>query len=206
MGLYGNVIGPRLINAVCGLGSVTEQRRKVVPLAEGVVVEIGFGKGHNLPLYDPARVETLFAVNPPDGFARHTRMAADTARLDVRVVEEGAEALSLDSGMADTVVVTYALCSIPEPERAVGEMRRILKPGGRLLFCEHGRAGSEAARRWQTRLEPAWKRIGLGCHLTREPVRLLAAGGFRIEMIDEGPPPGTIETLEYHYIGAAHPA
>jgi ubiquinone/menaquinone biosynthesis C-methylase UbiE len=124
----------------------------------------------------------------------------------VRVVEEGAEALSLDSGMADTVVVTYALCSIPEPERAVGEFRRILKPGGRLLFCEHGRARSDGARRWQTRIEPAWKRLGLGCHLTREPNKLLSDGGFRIEMIEEGTPRGMPETLDYHYIGAAHPA
>lgn len=205
MGLYSTIIGPRLINAVCGLGNVTEQRRKVVPLADGTVVEIGFGKGHNLPLYDRAKVTTLFAVNPPDGFARFSREAAEKAGFDVRFVEESAEALSLDSAMADTVVLTYTMCSIPDPGRAAAEIRRIVKPGGRVLFCEHGRALSPRAQRWQVRLEPAWRRIGLGCHLTRDPKALFANAGLRVEMIEEGTPTGMLETLDYHYIGAARP-
>ncbi len=178
---YRRHIGARIVDAACSFPALGEERRLAVPQAEGVVVEIGIGTGLNLSHYDPARVRHVIGVNPPDGLTALVDFDRLHGAISGDLVLESAEAMSLDDNLADTIVVTYTLCSIPDVETAIEEMRRVLKPGGRLLFAEHGRAEDLRTARWQDRLTPAWRRIAHGCHLNRDPRALLEAGGFVLD-------------------------
>jgi SAM-dependent methyltransferase len=204
--LYERYILPRLITASCSCSPVTRQRQKIVPLAEGVVVELGFGSGLNLPHYDPAKVRKVYAIEPAAGMLARARKAVGNAPFDVEVVSEKAEAMSLPAGSADTVLVTYSLCSIPNAIAALEGARRVLKPGGRLLFCEHGLAPDENVRRWQRRIEPVWRVIGGGCHLTRDIPALVSAAGFALDRVDTMYLPRSPKWSSFNYWGSARPA
>lgn len=203
MSFYRHHIGPRLVNFACSRPLVTAQRRLVVPRADGVVVEIGFGSGLNLPFYDRDRVKRLIGINPPDGLPDLAQIDEMAQGLDVELLLEGGEAMSLPDATADTLVITYTMCSIPDIEAAISEMRRILKPGGRLLFCEHGRSNDASTARWQDRLTPLWRPLGLGCHLNRNPVALLQRGGFTVEDVARFPLPGVPDVVGFHHVGSA---
>jgi SAM-dependent methyltransferase len=149
MSIYDRYILPPLVTLACSCAPIRAQREKVVPSAEGVVLELGFGAGLNLPFYDPARVEKLYALEPSVGMLARARKLARGAPLPVDILPEPAERLSLAEGSIDTVLVTYSLCTIPDPAAALAGARRALKAGGRLLFCEHGLAPDEEVRRWQ---------------------------------------------------------
>jgi ubiquinone/menaquinone biosynthesis C-methylase UbiE len=164
MSFYARHVLPRLIDWACGLTVVERQRQKVVPRAAGDVLEVGVGPGHNLAHYDLARVRSLTALG-----------------RDVELVEAGAERIPLPDAAVDTVVLTYTLCSIPEPVGALREMRRVLRPSGKLVFCEHGAAPDERVLRWQHRITPLWRRLAGGCHLDRDITALLATGGFALD-------------------------
>jgi len=184
MGFYDRYILPPLVDMACGAAPIARQRGKVVPEASGVVLELGFGSGRNLPHYDRSKVTRLYALEPSPGMLVRARRMAAGADLPVEVLPETAETLSLGPASVDTVVVTYSLCTIPDPAAALEGARRALKPGGRLLFCEHGRAPDEAVRRTQARIEPIWKRISGGCHLTRDIPALIQDAGFNIERLE----------------------
>lgn len=201
---YDRHVLPRLLDCGCGLPMVRRQRQQLVPLARGRVLEIGIGTGLNLPHYDRARVHSLTGVDPAQAMHRRARQRAQRAGLQVELVGASAEQLPLDDSSFDTVVVTYSLCSIPQPLAALREMHRVLAPGGRLLVLEHGRAPEAAVRRWQGRLQPLWGRIAGGCHLGRDIPLLLGTAGFDAPGLQaaylEGPRPFT-----YHYWGEAVP-
>jgi ubiquinone/menaquinone biosynthesis C-methylase UbiE len=181
MGIYQRHVLPRLIDWACGMEVVRRQREKVVPGASGDVLEVGIGPGHNLEHYDRERVRRLVAIDPaPEMLERAARRARELGR-EVELLEAGVEALPLPDASVDTVLLTYTLCTVPEPIPALREMRRVLRPDGRLLFCEHGAAPDASVRRWQRRITPAWRRLAGGCHLDRDIPALLGAGGFRIE-------------------------
>lgn len=205
MSFYTRRIGPRLVNFACSQPIIAAQRSRVVPLADGIVVEVGFGSGLNLPFYDRARVKRLIGVNPPDGLPDLARIEEEGQGLDVELLLEGGEAMSLPDASADTLVVTYTMCSIPDVRAAIAEMRRILRPGGRLLFCEHGRSDVASTARWQDRLTPLWRPIGLGCHLNRDPVALLQEGGFKVTDVERFAVPGVPAIVGFHHIGSAVP-
>ena len=157
MGFYDRVIGPALIACACSAGPISRQREKVVPLAAGDVLELGMGAGANLPFYDRERVTGVFAVEPNAAMrARAEKVAAETA-LPVSLIDGVGEHLPYDTGRFDCVVCTYTLCTVQDVARTLAEARRVLKPGGRFLFCEHGRAPDEDVLRWQRRIEPFWK-------------------------------------------------
>jgi ubiquinone/menaquinone biosynthesis C-methylase UbiE len=166
------------VHYFCGHKSIVKQRRKVVPLAKGRVLEIGIGSGLNLPFYDPRRVEHLWGLDPR---AEMWKMA-ETGEMgfDIDFLEASAEDIPLADGIADTIVVTYTLCSIKRVAAALQDMRRVLKPGGELLFCEHGAARQERIRRWQQRLNPIWGKLSDGCQLNRPIPELVEKGGFKI--------------------------
>ncbi|MEZ5840699.1 MAG: class I SAM-dependent methyltransferase [Hyphomicrobiales bacterium] len=206
MSFYSTHIAPHVLDAVCSFRSLTAQRRRVVPAAYGTVVEIGIGTGLNLGHYDPSRVDRLIGVNPPDGLQSLAEKRAREAGFPVKIMAESAEAMSLPSGIADTVVVTYTMCSIPDIEAAVAEMHRVLKPTGRLLFCEHGRSDREFVAQWQDRLTPVWRPIAGGCHLNRNPAELLAAGGFEIDYHEAFAIDGVPSLIGFHHVGSASPA
>ncbi len=183
MGLWDRYAVPAIVSCACTSKPVMRQRAKVVPEASGAVLELGCGAGTNFAFYDPARVTRLHAVEPAPGMVARARERARHTAINDRVQfhEMGAESLPLESESIDTAVVTFVLCTIPDWRSALHEVRRVLKPGGRVLFSEHGLAPDADVARWQHRIEPVWKSLLGGCHLTRDPAAMLAASGFRVE-------------------------
>ncbi len=160
-------------------------RDKVIPEAQGRVVEIGCGTGMNFSRY--GAIEALYAVEPDPHMLKRARRRARGLRFPVQLDEAGAELLPYPDSFFDTAVVTFVLCTIPEPDAALREVRRVLKPGGRLLYVEHTRSRFSMASALQDRVTPAWKRIGGGCHLNRDSVSLIRSSGFtRLEVLPCG--------------------
>ena len=160
------------------------QRQKVVPLAEGRILEIGIGSGLNFPFYDTSKVECIWGVDPSEIVRKKASKRASDSRLVFEFLESSGNGISLESNSIDTVLVTYTLCTIPDVVQALGEMQRVLMPTGKLVFCEHGLAPDEDVRRWQNRLNPIWKRFGGGCHLNRPIPELIEQGGFKINTME----------------------
>ncbi len=186
MGFYERHVLPRFIGCACASRPIQRQRAKIVPAATGVVLELGFGAGLNLPYYNARRVSKVIALEPAEGMLVRARKAAADAppELKVEVLPEMAEAMSLPAASVDTVLVTYSLCTIPDPHTALESARRVLKPGGRLLFCEHGLAPDAGVSRTQRRLDPIWSKIAGGCHLSRDIPALIRQAGFAIHHME----------------------
>lgn len=185
MGFYERHVGPRLVSCVCGAADIRIEREKVVPAAKGIVLEVGIGSGLNLPLYDPARVSRVIGVDPHAPFLKLGRSRREAAHVPVEIRQEAAEAMQLPSRSVDTVVVTFTLCSVQDAARCLSEIRRVLRPEGRLLFLEHGLSGDAAVARWQNRLNPLWRPLAVGCNLNRPVLGSLRAAGFTIEEVEE---------------------
>ncbi len=181
MSLYNRHIMPRFVNLACSSGQMKKIRNKVVPLAQGKVLEIGFGSGHNLPFLNADKIEHYWALEPDAQIRKLAHKRLEHSPLRPEFLDLEAENIPLENASADTVLVTFTLCTIPLVEQALSEMRRVLKPGGRLLFAEHGAAPDENVARWQNRIEPYWKPLAGGCHLTRKPLTLLEKSGFTLE-------------------------
>jgi ubiquinone/menaquinone biosynthesis C-methylase UbiE len=205
MGLYSRYVLPHMINCACGSRPIERQRAKIVPLAEGVVLELGFGSGRNLSYLNADKVTRLYALEPEAGMLDLARKAAVGAPVPVEILAETAECLSLPAASVDTVLVTYALCTIPDPVAALRAAVRALKPGGALVFSEHGIAPEAQVRRAQRRIEPVWRRLAGGCRLTRDIPRLIEAGGFRLERMQTMYLPKTPRFAGYTYFGLARP-
>jgi ubiquinone/menaquinone biosynthesis C-methylase UbiE len=203
MGFYRDQILPHLINLSMRQQNLAAYRSRVVPAAEGRVLEIGIGSGLNLPFYS-RKAAHVVGLDPSPKLLSMARQAARAASGPVELVEASAEAIPLDSKSVDSVVTTWTLCSIPDAPRSLREMRRVLKPGGRLLFVEHGRAADPSVRWWQDFLTPAWKRIGGGCHLNRAIATLIENAGFHLERIETGYMRGP-RPLTFMYEGSARP-
>lgn len=186
MGFYDRWILPHLIRLACGSKAIGDQREKIVPRAQGVVLEVGIGAGANLAYYDPARVTKVVGVDPSAELRAYAEKAARDVPFEVELVGLGAEEIPLEAGTVDTVVSTYTLCTIPDPVRALRDMRRVLKSGGHLHFSEHGRAPDESVQRWQDRLDGFWGRISGGCHLNREISDLIREAGFETVDLETG--------------------
>lgn len=159
-------------------------RRKAVSGAAGTVLEIGVGSGLNLPLYQSA--SHVIGLDPSAKLVAMARTSATGLELPIELVEGNAEAIPLPDQSVDTVVSTWTLCSIPDVRLALREMRRVLKPGGSLIFAEHGQSPDASVLRWQNRLTPVWRRIGGGCHLNRPIERLIREAGFQLERLETG--------------------
>ena len=207
MGFYDRHILPHLLDIAFGSRAVARQRARVVPYATGRVLEIGAGTGRNFHFYDPSKVERVIAVDPAENMLALARKRAKRLPFPVKAGAFGGESTLLPAKSIDTVVVTYALCTTPNVEAALDNMRRLLKPGGRLLFLEHGRAPEPRLRYWQRRLGPAWRRVMGGCRLDRDIPALIAAGGFRMTWMEEGyiHVPRFMRVAGYNYWGAAEP-
>ncbi|HSG00460.1 MAG TPA: class I SAM-dependent methyltransferase [Vicinamibacterales bacterium] len=205
MGFYADRVLPHLVDRVCGIERIRRQREKVVPLAAGRVLEVGLGSGHNLEFYDPARVTRVWGLEPSERMRALARAAVERLPFDFEFIDAPGEDVPLEAGSVDTVVVTYTLCTVPDVEAVVGEISRVLVPGGQLLFCEHGVAPDPRVRRWQAWLNPLWRPLAGGCNLNRDPRGVIAAGGFRFTSIESGYVPGW-RPAGYHYWGRAVPA
>lgn len=204
MGLYSRYILPRVVHFTCGLKSNMRQREKVVPRAQGRVLEIGIGSGLNLPFYDSTKVSKVWGLDPAPEMTRMAERSARRLPFEVEFIGLPGDEIPLDDDSIDTVLVTYTLCTIPDTAPALRQMSRVLRPDGELIFCEHGAAPDAGVRRWQDRLNPIWKRLGGGCNLNRSIPALIEAGGFRIKSLDTMYIPGW-RPASFNYWGTAVP-
>ena len=204
MSFYQHHVLPRLLDLAMRQEVLLPFRRRVIGAAEGRVLEIGIGSGLNLPLYG-STVRAVIGLDPSPGLLLMARDRAVAAPVPVELREGSAEAVPLEDASIDTVVTTWTLCTIPDARRALGELRRVLRPDGALLFIEHGRAPEPGVARWQDRLDPLWRRIAGGCHLNREIDELISGSGFRIDKLTNTRLPGP-RTHTFLYEGRAQPA
>ena len=205
MGLYDRYVLPHLINCACGTRPIQRQRQKIVPQARGVVLEVGFGSGRNLPYFNADHIEKVYALEPEAGMLALSRKAAANAPVPVEIVPTTLEAMSLPPNSVDTLLLTYVVCTIPDAVSALRAARRVLKPDAVALFAEHGAAPDAEVRRQQARIEPIWKRLAGGCHLTRDIPAILREGGFQIEQMDTMYLPNTPRIAGFNYFGSARP-
>ena len=202
MGFYTKHILPRCLDKACGIGPITKQREKVVPLAEGLVLEIGIGSGQNLPHYDASKVTKIIGVDPNDHIWKRSEKRRAACPIEIERIGLFGEDIPLETNIADSVVVTYSLCTIPDPVKALREMTRILKPSGKILFSEHGKAPDANVHRWQNRIDPLWKKIAGGCHSGRDIPALFHQADLKLLNLQEMYIPGP-KVLGYNYWGAA---
>ena len=202
MGWYDDKALPVLTNLACGTKPTRKQREKIVPLASGDVLEVGFGSGLNLPFFDRGKVTKLWGLEPSTGMRKLADKRIKDSGIDVELIDLPGEEIPLQDNSVDTVLVTYTLCTIPDALSALDGMRRVLKPGGRLLYCEHGKAPDNSVQRWQERLNPTWKRFAGGCNMNRDIPELLGRAGFSIVDDNRMYIPG-LRALSYNFWGSA---
>lgn len=204
MGFYQDRLLPRLIARVMRNKRLTEIRARVISAAEGRVLEIGIGSGLNLPFYGP-RVTRIIGLDPSAALLRMAEAQAREVGRTVDFLPAAAEILPLDDASVDTIVTTWTLCSVGRAASALAEARRVLRPGGRLLFAEHGRSPDAGVRAWQDRLTPLWRRVAGNCHLNRSIADLIEEAGFRMERLETGYGVPGPRPLTYLYEGMARP-
>ncbi|MGB2045961.1 MAG: class I SAM-dependent methyltransferase [Porticoccaceae bacterium] len=203
MSFYDKYILPHFLNCACGTKPIQYQREKVVPLATGLVLEIGIGSGLNIPFYNTGKVTQVLGLDPSEELNRMARKVAEEKGLAVEFILGGAEAIALPDNHVDTVLVTYTMCTIPQVAEANKEINRVLKPKGKLIFCEHGLAPDANIAKWQNRIDPYWGKIAGGCHLNRNIPALISAAGFTIESMEQMYLPSTPKFAGYNYWGTA---
>lgn len=203
MNLYERYILPKAIDLACGTGHVMKARARIVPQASGKVLEIGIGSGLNLAFYDPKKVSAIVGVDPAAQMETLTKQRAASLTIPVDMITSDIQGIHAQPESFDTIVMTFTLCSIANPIAALKEMVKVLKPEGRLLFCEHGLAPDPTIERWQHRLTPLWKPLAGGCHLNRDIPTLITAGGFTIKDLRSEYLPGP-RAMSYVYSGSAY--
>ena len=203
MSLYEKYVLPKFLNCACGSKPVARQREKVVPLAEGKVLEIGIGSGLNLPFYDKTKVDEIWGLDPSEELSEMARAVAIQEGMEVNFISSGAEEIPLPDDHFDSVLITYTMCTIPEVMRANTEIRRVLKNQGKMIFCEHGASPDDNIRKWQKRINPFWGMIAGGCNIDRNIPSLIQDSGFDIIEIEEMYLPNTPKIAGYNFWGYA---
>jgi ubiquinone/menaquinone biosynthesis C-methylase UbiE len=204
LAVYQRHILPRLISWGMRQKQLVPLRERVVGAARGRVLEVGIGSGLNLPLY-PRDVEAVLGIDPSIELLHLAKKHTPWVHFPVELTEASAEDLPLDDRSVDSVVLTWTLCSVGDPGRALREIRRVLRPGGMLLFIEHGLAAEARTRRWQDRLTPAWRRLAGGCHLNRPIERLIRESGLQLAELETGHLVRGPRPFTFHYRGIARP-
>ncbi len=206
MSLYDKYVLPTMIDCACSMPEVMAARREVVPRCRGTVLEVGMGSAINLPLYQADQVDYIWGLEPSTGMRRKAQKNLAASALEVRWLDLPGEQIPLADNSVDTVLLTFTLCTIPDWRSALLQMQRVLKPGGQLLFCEHGLSADAGVARWQNRLTPLWRRLAGGCHLNRPIDQLLREGGFVIDEIEQHYLEKSPRIAGYIYRGSAHKA
>ena len=204
MGLWGDRILPHVIDKACGMDDVRPLRERACEGLQGRVLELGFGSGHNCDLY-PGTVSEVLAVEPSEVAWKLSRERRSASAAPVSRVGLDGQQLELDAASVDSVLITFTLCTIPDAARALAEVNRVLAPGGSVHIAEHGRSPDPKVAVWQRRIDPVQQRLFGGCHLTRNPVALLADAGFARADVDTEylPGPAISKPWMYGYAGAA---
>lgn len=202
-GWYDRHVLPHVLDIACGMSIVGQQRAKVVGRARGVVLEPGIGGGLNLPFYQADHITKVIGVDPSIELGNKARERSATVPFPVELHSQSAELDTVERESVDTVVLTYTLCTVPDPVRVLRAAHRALKPDGILLFCEHARAPDKAVRSWQQRIEPVWKALAGGCHLTRDAAAALQDSGFEIESMEQHYVEQAPRFAGFHQVGCA---
>jgi ubiquinone/menaquinone biosynthesis C-methylase UbiE len=202
MGLYDKYVLPNAIVWACKQKSTMKQREKIIPLASGNVLEIGIGSGLNLPFYNKKKVTHLTAIDPSAAIWKKNSFDTNTLGFEFDFIEAFSENIPAANNSFDTVVITYALCTIQDTDKAFDEIKRVLKKDGKLLFCEHGKAPDKKIVRWQNMLNPFWKKIGGGCNLNRDIPFMIEHNGFKILKLEKMYIPGW-KPASFNYWGIA---
>jgi SAM-dependent methyltransferase len=205
MPFYKDHVYPYLVSALGNPKPIDDIRRRIVPLAQGSVLEIGVGPGVNFTHYDPARVTNVYALEPNPGMLRRAEQQQRQTEVTIEFLDLPGERIPLADASVDTVVSTFTLCTIPGVVEAIQGVRRVLKPGGKLIFFEHGLSPDPAVQRWQKRSEPLFRWAFEGCHVTRDIPALIGKGGFDIEQIDAGYLSPFPKSGSYCWWGVAQP-
>ena len=205
MGFYDRFILPKLVTCACGTKPILRQRQKVVPKARGKILEIGLGAGHNIPHYDHAGVDKVIGVDPCEISWQMAQERVAAVPFDVEFLAGRAEDIPLEDDSVDSVLLTFALCTIPDPEAALSEARRVLRPNGNLVFCEHAKAPDANIARWQARVNPVWKRLFGGCNLNRDIPALIRKSGFQVDDMEQMYLPSTPKIAGFNVWGTAQP-
>ncbi len=186
MPFYKDHVYPHLVTVLGNPKPIQKIRQRLLPFAQGTVLEIGVGPGVNFPHYDQLKVSRIYALEPNPGMIRRAEEQRLRTKLDIEFLDLPGERIPLADGSVDTVVSTFALCTIPGVGEAIRGIGRVLKPGGRFIFFEHGLAPDPPVRQWQERTEPFFQWAFEGCHVTRDIPSLIKEGGFDIERMDTG--------------------
>jgi len=202
MGLYNKYLLPKLIDWTCSQRPTMKQREKIIPLAHGDVLEIGIGSGLNLPLYDHKKVIRLVGIDPSEALWNENNVDIERLPFEFKFLKAVAEEIPAEDNNFDSVVITYSMCTISDLSRALKEVRRVLKPNGDLIFCEHGRAPDKSVIRWQNLLNPLWKQFSGGCNLNRDIPGLIRGNGFKINRLETMYIPGW-KPATFNYWGTA---
>ena len=205
MSFYEKYILPRFLNCACASEPITYQRKKVVPLAEGKILEVGIGSGLNLPFYNKSKIIEIWGIDPSEELNAMAKRVAAEENINVKFITSSAEDIPFPDNYFDTVLITYTMCTIPSVLKANEEMRRVLKSGGKMIFCEHGVSPDESIKKWQKRLNSIWGKIAGGCNINRDIPMLIKSSGFKIVMMDEMYLPKTPKIAGYNYWGYATP-
>jgi ubiquinone/menaquinone biosynthesis C-methylase UbiE len=202
-GPFDRYVLPRLIEWACSHDSIGTQRQMVVPKASGTVLEVGIGSGLNLPFYDRTKVKNIIGIDPGQGVLKLGESRFTNADIPLDILQESAEKIPLESESVDTVLMTWAGCSIPDVQTALTEMRRVLKPDGELIFCEHGLSSDPRVARYQQWLNKVWPYFSGGCNVNRDFEKLIKQAGFNIRELDMFYAMKTPKTVSFHYRGTA---
>ena len=203
MSFYDKYILPKFLNCACGTKPINYQRDKIVPLAKGIVLDIGIGSGLNIPFYNKSNIDHLYGLAPSEELLKIAKPLAKKNELEIEFLQCGAEAIPLPDQSIDTVLITYTMCTIPDIKLSNSEIMRVLKPEGKLLFCEHGLAPDKNIAKWQRRINPIWSKIAGGCNLNRDIPKLITSSGFKISNMEEMYLPSTPKFAGYNYWGVA---
>lgn len=205
MGLYNKYILPKLIDFACRQKPNMKQREKVVPIATGRVIEIGIGSGLNLPYYNSRNVKQLTALDPYEELWQENLIATENLGFDFEFIKASSENIPEDNNAFDSAVITYTLCSIDDVKKALKEIKRVLKPNGKLIFCEHGKAPDKSVEKIQHFINPIWKRLGGGCNLKKDIPKIITDNGFVINKLETMYIPGW-KPINFNYWGTARPS
>jgi ubiquinone/menaquinone biosynthesis C-methylase UbiE len=203
MHFYEEVMLPFFMRQACSSKPYVELRKKLIPLATGKVLEVGMGSGENLSCYDPEKLDFVWGLEPSEGMRKQAKKNVERSPVEVKWLDLPGEKIPLEDCSVDTVVLTYTLCSIADWRLALQQMHRVLKPEGKLLFCEHGKAPDSNVQKWQDRLTPTWKKVVGGCHLNRPITSYLEETGFAIENLETFYMEGFPRFVGYIYLGQA---
>jgi len=200
---YEKFLLPKLLDTCCSTKPIQYQRKKIVPQAKGAVLEIGVGSGLNIPFYETKDITNVYGLDPSEELCEMARKTAENNQLKIDFLINSAEEVELPSNSIDTVLITYTLCTIPNPFDALKEIKRVMKSDARVLFCEHGIAPDRNIVKWQNRINPLWGKLFGGCNINRDIPDILLRSGFKIKNLDQMYLPSTPKIVGYNYWGNA---